>query len=156
MCLHLLVYLLFFSILIFISILIFFMCLVFHTSSWRNAICFSWWFMCHLLLARVLMVRAQGAISLMIHHSKFSFHGKVIFWLFQTWNVCTCHNSTAAVPCVKSWSNHFITIWVRANWNIHKIWIANEKLLVKWVLEHKIKSEATIAKWNKIKGYYVT
>ena len=44
----------------------------------------------------------------------------------------TCHDSPAVVPCAKYCSNHFISIWMRAKWNFHHIWIVMEKLLVKW------------------------
>ena len=44
----------------------------------------------------------------------------------------TCHDSPAVVPCVKHCSDHFISIWMRAKWNFHHIWIVMEKLLVKW------------------------
>ena len=45
----------------------------------------------------------------------------------------TCHDSLAVVPCAKYCSDHFISIWMRAKWNFHHIWIVMEKLLVKWV-----------------------
>ena len=44
----------------------------------------------------------------------------------------TCHDSLAVVPCAKYCSDHFIIIWIRAQWNFHHIWIVMEKLLVKW------------------------
>ena len=44
----------------------------------------------------------------------------------------TCHDSLAVVPCAKYCSDHFISIWMRAKWNFHHIWIVMEKLLVKW------------------------
>ena len=44
----------------------------------------------------------------------------------------TCHDSPAVVPCAKYCSDHFISIWMRAKWNFHHIWIVMEKLLVKW------------------------
>ena len=46
--------------------------------------------------------------------------------------VGTCHDSPAVVPCAKYCSDHFISIWMRAKWNFHHIWIVMEKLLVKW------------------------
>ena len=42
-------------------------------------------------------------------------------------NFCTCHDSTAVVPCAKFCSDHCIRIEMRAN----RIWIAMEKPLVK-------------------------
>ena len=46
-------------------------------------------------------------------------------------NFCTCHDSTAVVPCTKFCSDHCIRIEVRANRNFHRIWIVMEKLFVK-------------------------
>ena len=46
-------------------------------------------------------------------------------------NFCTCHDSTAVVPCTKFCSNHCIRIEVRVKRNFHRIWIAMEKPLVK-------------------------
>ena len=48
-----------------------------------------------------------------------------------TINVCTCHDSTAVVPCAKFCSDHCIRIEVRVKQNVHRIWIAMDKLLVK-------------------------
>ena len=45
---------------------------------------------------------------------------------------CTCHDSTAVVPCAKFHSDHFMTSWMRAVWNFHRIWITMEKSFVKW------------------------
>ena len=44
----------------------------------------------------------------------------------------TCQDSPAVVPCDKFCSNRFITVWMRAKWNFHHIWIVMVKLLVKW------------------------
>ena len=44
---------------------------------------------------------------------------------------CTCHDSTAVVPCTQFCSNHCIRIEVRVKRNFHLIWIAMEKWLVK-------------------------
>ena len=44
----------------------------------------------------------------------------------------TCHDSFAVVPCAKFCSDPCISIWMRAKWNFHHIWIVMEKLLVKW------------------------
>ena len=46
-------------------------------------------------------------------------------------NFCTCHDSTAVVPCTKFYCNHCIRIEVRVKRNFHPIWIAMEKPLVK-------------------------
>ena len=46
-------------------------------------------------------------------------------------NFCTCHDSTAVMPCDKFCSNHCIRIEVRVKRNFHRIWIAMEKPLVK-------------------------
>ena len=44
-------------------------------------------------------------------------------------NLCTCHDSTAVVPCICS--DHCIIIEVRVKRNFHRIRIAMEKPLVK-------------------------
>ena len=44
---------------------------------------------------------------------------------------CTCHDSTAVVPCTKFGSDHCIRIEVRVKRNLHRIWIAMENPLVK-------------------------
>ena len=44
---------------------------------------------------------------------------------------CTCHDSTAVVPCTKFCSDHGIRVEVRVKRNFHRIWIAMEKPLVK-------------------------
>ena len=46
-------------------------------------------------------------------------------------NVCTCHDSTAVVPCTKFCSDHCIRIEMRVKQNFHRIWIAMVKSLVK-------------------------
>ena len=46
-------------------------------------------------------------------------------------NFCTCHDSTAVVPCTKFCSNHCIRIEVRVKRNFHRVWIAIENPLVK-------------------------
>ena len=46
-------------------------------------------------------------------------------------NFCTCHDSTAVVPCTKFCSDHCIRIELRVKRNFHRIWIAIEKPLVK-------------------------
>ena len=46
-------------------------------------------------------------------------------------NPCTCHDSTAVVPCTKFCSDHCIRIEIRVKRNFHLIWIAIEKSLVK-------------------------
>ena len=45
-------------------------------------------------------------------------------------NFCTCHDSTAVVPCTKFCSDHCIGIEMRAKRNFYRIWIAMEKTLV--------------------------
>ena len=42
-------------------------------------------------------------------------------------NFCTCHGSTAVVPCTKFGINHGIKVEVRVKRNFHRIWIAMEK-----------------------------
>ena len=47
-------------------------------------------------------------------------------------NFCTCHDSTAVVPCTKFCSDHCIRIEMRVKRNfLHRIWIAMEKPLLK-------------------------
>ena len=46
-------------------------------------------------------------------------------------NFCTCHDSTAVVPCTKVCSDLCIRIEVRVKRNFHRIWITMEKPLVK-------------------------
>ena len=46
-------------------------------------------------------------------------------------NFCTCHDSTATVPCTKFCSDHGIKVEVRVKQNFRRIWIAMEKTLVK-------------------------
>ena len=53
----------------------------------------------------------------------------------------TCHDSPAVVPCAKYCSDHFISIWMRAKWNFHHIWIVMEKSLVKWVPEQEYRNQ---------------
>ena len=44
---------------------------------------------------------------------------------------CTCHDSTAVVPCTKFCSDHCIRIEMKVKRNFHRIWIAMERPLVK-------------------------
>ena len=50
----------------------------------------------------------------------------------NTTKSCTCHESTAVVPCAKFHSNHFRITSMRLEWNFHRIWITMEKSFVKW------------------------
>ena len=59
-------------------------------------------------------------------------------------NFCTCHDSTAVVPCTKWCSDHCIRIEVRVKQNFHRIWIAMEKPLEKPGTDRHIQSK----KWN--------
>ena len=43
---------------------------------------------------------------------------------------CTCHDSTAVVPCTKFCSVHSIRLEIRVKRNFHRIWNAMEKTLV--------------------------
>ena len=47
-------------------------------------------------------------------------------------NFCTCHDSTAVVPCPKFPGDHCIWIEVRVKRNFLRIWIVTEKPLMKW------------------------
>ena len=53
---------------------------------------------------------------------------KVIATKFGTW-----HDSWAVVACAKFCSDMITGNWIRAKWNVHRIWIVMEKSLVKWV-----------------------
>ena len=48
---------------------------------------------------------------------------------------CTCHDSIAVMPCATFHSDHFITTWMRAKWNFHRIWIMMAKSFAKWILD---------------------
>ena len=50
-------------------------------------------------------------------------------------NFCTCHDSIAVMSCAKFRGNHFVRNGRTAKQNFHKIWIAMEKLQVKWSSE---------------------
>ena len=72
-------------------------------------------------------------------------------------NCCTCHDSTAVLPCTKFCSYHCIRIEMRVIRNFHQIWIAMEKPLVKrgpgpvrqvWSWYHTITPEI-IGKFNQ-------
>ena len=72
-------------------------------------------------------------------------------------NFCTCHDSTAVVPCTKFCSDHCIRIEMRVKRNFHRIWIAMEKALVKWgpgqlqcnpTLHHIWVTSSTITCWT--------
>ena len=49
-----------------------------------------------------------------------------------TTKFCTCHRTTAVIPCAKFHSDHFITTWMRAGWMFHWIWITMEKRSWNW------------------------
>ena len=55
-------------------------------------------------------------------------------------NFCTCHDSTAVVPCTKFCSDHFIRREMRVKRNFHRIWNAMEKPLVKRGPRHNFTS----------------
>ena len=44
-------------------------------------------------------------------------------------SICTCHDSTAVVPCTSCHSDHFTTTWMIAEWILHRIWITMENHL---------------------------
>ena len=52
---------------------------------------------------------------------------KVIATIFGTW-----HDSWAVVACAKFCCDMVISNWIRAKWNVHRIWIVMEKSLMKW------------------------
>ena len=43
-------------------------------------------------------------------------------------NFCTCHDSTAVVPCAKFHSDHLDGIWAWSRWIFYLIWLVMEKL----------------------------
>ena len=57
-------------------------------------------------------------------------------------NFCTCHHSTAVVPCTTFFSNHCIRMEMRVKRNFHLIWIAMEKTLVAQTVQECINSLA--------------
>ena len=69
-------------------------------------------------------------------HEQF-FHNSILMAnLFQcnsnvgyhvTTKFCTCHNSTAVIPCAKFHSDHFTITWMRLEWTSHCIWITMEQ-----------------------------
>ena len=50
---------------------------------------------------------------------------------------CTCCDSTAVMACAKFHNDHLTTIWMRAEWNFHQIWIPMENLFLKWAPEQQ-------------------
>ena len=91
----------------------------------------------YLNLVFILLLIDLGPISLTIfHHNsnsmEISFSCNSITGDHIATKFGTCHDSPAVVPCAKYCSDHYIIIWMRANWNFHHIWIVMEKLLVKW------------------------
>ena len=60
------------------------------------------------------------------------FQGNSILRYYIATKFCTCHDSTAVVPCAKFHGDHCTTTWMRAEWNFHRIWITMEKPFVKW------------------------
>ena len=63
-------------------------------------------------------------------------------------NFCTCHDSTAVVPCTKFCSDHCIRIEVSVKRNFHRIWIAMEKPLVKRAPEQLFTRLPTACLWG--------
>ena len=69
-------------------------------------------------------------------------------------NFCTCHDSTAVVPCAKFCSDHCIRIEVRVKWNFHRIWIAMEKPLVKRAPGSGIMTVCRLSCWPYFRSRY--
>ena len=46
-------------------------------------------------------------------------------------NVCTYHDSTAAMSCAKFWNNYLFKIWSRAERYVNRIWVMGETMFVK-------------------------
>ena len=42
---------------------------------------------------------------------------------------CTWHDSYVVMPCAKFHSDHFIIIWMRVEWNFHRIWTTMEEII---------------------------
>ena len=53
---------------------------------------------------------------------------------------CTCHDSSAVVPCAKFWSNLMAITWIILKCNFHLIWNVHEKNhLHNWFHSHQVK-----------------
>ena len=66
---------------------------------------------------------------------------------------CTCHNSTAVVPCAKFHSDHFNTNPTREEWHFHRTWIIMDKLFKKMgpdLCRHTALSCYNVAWWHHI------
>ena len=90
------------------------------------------------------IILLMGIISRISFHSLFKFNA----WTVWSWamhvcqivtNICTCHNSRAAVASDECGYNRFITIRVTANWSFHRIWILDESLSVKLARGSKLR-----------------
>ena len=97
-------------------------------SGWsRDGGTWHWWFF---LIAT--------PIRWIIHICYVSIIGRQIVSKF-----CTCHDSTAVVPCAKFGNDYLIKIWMKAKWNRHRFWIAMDrnKLLVNVALIYVVAPE---------------
>ena len=75
-----------------------------------------------------------GPLSRTIFPSWFKFDGNVflcnsIVGCHVTTKFSTCHDISAVVPCVNFHNDHFITTWMRAEWNFHPNRITMENRL---------------------------
>ena len=96
-------------------------------SSWfsdSRCRCFCWKYVDQGLVSLTFFSRNSNSMEIWPCHN--SVAGHQIATIF-----CTCHESTAVVPCAKFCSDHCIRIEVRVKRNFHRIWIAMEKPLVK-------------------------
>ena len=90
----------------------------------------------------LVYVVKQGAISRTIYPSYLKFDGKSVYCnsvvgYHNATKRCTCHNSTAIVPCARFHSDHLSKNLMRVEWNFHRIWITMEKSFVKWTPVHQ-------------------
>ena len=60
---------------------------------------------------------------------------------------CTCHDSTAVVPCTKFCSDSCVRIVVTVKRNLRRIWMAMEKTLVKWGPGHSYVITSAVWCW---------
>ena len=68
---------------------------------------------------------------------------------------CTCHDSTAVLPCAKFHSDQFVSTWMNAEWTFHRIWITMEKSFVKSVTDPINKIEHSETKpCTNLMGFY--
>ena len=89
-----------------------------------------------LAVHRQTLSGAQGPVSLTLYARNSNSmetspcHNSVAGQQIAT-SFCTCHDSTAVVPCTKFCSDHCIRIETRVKRSFHRIWVAMGESLVK-------------------------